>query len=76
MIRLRKIEVQDLADYKYWKKPIHAYHKFNGPYFQRQSEEEKEITTNLKRAFEKGDPNPLIWQILTLVQFILLGAKM
>ncbi|MCG8329717.1 MAG: GNAT family N-acetyltransferase [Chitinophagales bacterium] len=75
MIRLRKIEARDLADYKYWKKPIHAYHKFNGPYFKRQSEEEiKEEITNLKRAFEQGNLNPLPQKrIITNVENELIG---
>ncbi len=45
MIKLRKLELDDLEDYKYWKLPDHRYHLFNGPYFKKDSKKiiEKQI---------------------------------
>ncbi len=60
MIRLRKITALDLEVYAYWKLPIHSYHKLNGPYFQKQSEEEIAVEINqLRKEFEQGNRNPL-----------------
>ena len=39
MIKLKKLELDDLEDYKYWKLPSHKYHLFNGPYFKKDSKE-------------------------------------
>ncbi len=59
-IRLKKIEEKDLEAYRYWKKPIHQYHKLNGPYFRKQTEEEIDIEIKqLKKEFEKGNQDPL-----------------
>ncbi len=53
MIKLRKLEINDLEDYKYWKLPEHSYHSLNGPYFKKDSKEEVEnkIQT-LKNEFQ------------------------
>ncbi len=42
MIRLRKLQKNELDDYKYWKLPVHEYHKFNDPYFKKRSKQEVE----------------------------------
>ncbi|AEY66829.1 GNAT family N-acetyltransferase [Clostridium sp. BNL1100] len=44
-IILRELELKDLEDYLYWNHPSHEFHKFNGPYFEKNNEEEliKEI---------------------------------
>ena len=75
MIRLRKIEEHDLKAYRYWKKPIHQYHKLNGPYFQKQFEEEIEREIKqLKREFDKGNLDPLPEKrIITNIEDELIG---
>lgn len=59
-IELRKIDLEDLAGYKYWKLPKHKYHTYNGPYFKKSTKEEieKEIE-DLSKAFEQGNDDPL-----------------
>ncbi|SOS48871.1 hypothetical protein TNO021_370004 [Tenacibaculum dicentrarchi] len=42
MIKLRKLQISDLEEYKYWKLPKHSYHSLNGPYFKKDSKEEVE----------------------------------
>lgn len=61
LISLRKICVADLAEYAYWQSPVHKYHRFNGPYFYKKTEQEValEIATIAKEI--KGgnqDPTP------------------
>jgi len=38
-IILRSLELKDLDDYLKWNHPKQAFHKFNGPYFDQQTEE-------------------------------------
>ena len=60
IIKLRKLEKEDLINYGYWRLPNHKYHDFNGPYFRKLTKEEveNEVKT-LKDEFEKGNKNPL-----------------
>lgn len=46
-IILRELEIKDLGDYLFWNHPSREFHKFNGPYFLKNSEEE------LKKEVEK-----------------------
>lgn len=39
-IILRELEIKDLDDYFYWNHPSREFHKFNGPYFKKDNEEE------------------------------------
>ena len=39
-IAFRDIELRDLAQYRHWKHPDREHHKFNGPYFRKDSEAE------------------------------------
>ena len=55
MIKLRKLELADLADYKYWNLPVHNYHLTNAPYFEKDSEEDVErLIQALKVNFSLG----------------------
>lgn len=55
-ILLRKLEIKDLDDYLYWNHPSHEFHKFNGPYYGRSSEEELiEEVEYLKIMLLQGD---------------------
>ncbi|CAL2087600.1 GNAT family protein [Tenacibaculum sp. 190524A02b] len=42
MIILRKIQLEDIKEYRFWKNPTHKYHTLNGPYFQKLTEKEVE----------------------------------
>ena len=42
MIKLRKLKLNDLKAYGYWKSPEHSYHSLNRPYFKKDSKEEIE----------------------------------
>ena len=56
MIKLRKLKLNDLKAYGYWKSPEHSYHSLNGPYFKKDSKEEIEnIIQGLKNEFLKGE---------------------
>ncbi|MEW7279309.1 GNAT family protein [Aquimarina sp. 2201CG1-2-11] len=50
MIKLRKLELDDLEEYKFWKLPHHKYHSFNGPYFEKDSEKDIEEQIQQLRA--------------------------
>ena len=41
-IAFRKLELKDLAQYRRWLHPDRAHHRFNGPYFRKESEAELE----------------------------------
>lgn len=59
-LKLRKIEKEDLPEYKHWKLPNHKYHEFNGPYFRKATK--KEVAQEIKAMsaeFEKGNEDPL-----------------
>ncbi|CAM1343099.1 GNAT family N-acetyltransferase [Tenacibaculum amylolyticum] len=47
MIQLRKLTLDDLEAYEYWKLPTHKYHELNGPYFKKKNSTEikKQIQT-------------------------------
>lgn len=56
MIKLRKLEFNDLEDYNYWKLPEHSYHFLNGPYFKKDSKKEVEKKIQiLKNKFLKEE---------------------
>lgn len=42
MIKLRRINKNDIEQYKYWQQDFHAYHSFNGPYYPKKSEKDIE----------------------------------
>ncbi len=55
MILLRKLKLNDLDEYKFWKLPQHKYHILNGPYFKKNSKEEvEELIVSLKNDFSEG----------------------
>lgn len=55
-ILLRELEIKDLDDYLYWNHPSREFHKFNGPYYGRSSEEELiEEVEYLKIMLLQGD---------------------
>jgi len=57
-IVLRELELKDLEDYLYWNLPSREFHKFNGPYYARRSEDElRKYTEGLKLLFLKGEKN-------------------
>ena len=59
-IILRELELKDLEDYLDWTQPSREYHKYNGPYFKKSSEEEqKEYVEDLKIQLKKGEKNVL-----------------
>ena len=39
-MNLRRLKLEDLDQYRYWKLPQHKYHSLNGPYFKKDSVEE------------------------------------
>ncbi|WP_074407898.1 MULTISPECIES: GNAT family N-acetyltransferase [Aquimarina] len=47
MIILKRLEIEDLDNYEFWKHPKHSYHLLNGPYFKKatKTEIEKEMQT-------------------------------
>lgn len=60
MIYLRKISVEDLEQYRYWKLPRHQYHSLNGPYFEKDSELEIDAQiAALRQQFSDGHKDPL-----------------
>ena len=57
-IVLRDLKIEDLEDYLYWNHPSREFHKFNGPYFTKDNEEElREYVDHLKEQFIKGENN-------------------
>lgn len=59
-IILRELEIKDLDDYLYWNHPSREFHKFNGPYYERSSEEELKVyIEELKELLLKGERNVL-----------------
>ncbi len=59
-IILREIEIKDLEDYLYWNHPSREFHKFNGPYYEKSSEEELEkYVEELKERLLIGEKNIL-----------------
>jgi putative hydrolase of HD superfamily len=59
-IKLRDIEIKDLNDYLYWNHPQREFHKFNGPYFKKETEKELQLRViNLQSRLEKEEINVL-----------------
>ena len=57
-IILRELEIEDLEDYLYWNHPSREFHKFNGPYFAKDTEEElKQYINGLRERFINGEKN-------------------
>ena len=59
-IILRELELKDLEDYLYWNHPSREFHKFNGPYYGSDSEEElRKSVEDLKLLLLKGEKSVL-----------------
>lgn len=59
-ITLRELEIKDLEDYLYWNHPSREFHKFNGPYYGKRSEEElKQLVEELRELLLKGEKDVL-----------------
>lgn len=59
-ITLRELEMGDLDDYLYLNHPNREFHKFNGPYYKRDSEEElKKYVDGLKLRFLQDEKSVL-----------------
>ncbi len=57
-IYLRKLLISDLDNYYELNKPTREYHKFNGPYFEKETEEELKIRVeNIKIQIENNTYN-------------------
>ncbi len=57
---IRELEMKDLPDYLYWNHPFREFHKYNGPYYGRKSEEElKKYVEEMKEQFRNGASNVL-----------------
>lgn len=57
---LRELEIKDLEDYLYWNHPSREFHKFNGPYFGKSSEEElRKQIADMEVQLLKGEKNVL-----------------
>ena len=60
-IVIRELEMKDLEDYLYWNNPSREFQKYNGPYYEKGSEEElKEYIEELKAQLAKGEKNVLV----------------
>lgn len=57
-IVLRELKIEDLEDYLYWNHPSREFHKYNGPYFEKDNEEElKKYVDDLRAQFLRGEKN-------------------
>ena len=57
---LRELKINDLDDYFYWNNPLREFHKFNGPYYGKLSEEElRDYIGELKTRLARGEKNVL-----------------
>jgi len=57
-VKLRKIKLTDLEAYYYWNLPERHFHKFNGPYFKKATEDElREIVDNIKEQIQIAKKN-------------------
>ena len=55
-IVLRELEIKDLDDYLYWNHPSREFHKYNGPYYDRDNEEElKNYVEELRVSLLEGE---------------------
>jgi len=59
-IVLRELDIKDLDDYLYWNHPSREFHKYNGPYYDRDNEEElKNYVEELRVSLLEGEKNVL-----------------
>ena len=59
-IILRELKLKDLDDYLYWNHPSREFHKFNGPYYKKNNQEElRNYIEELKALLLKGEENVL-----------------
>ena len=59
-ILIRELEIKDLEDYLFWNHPCREFHKFNGPYYSKNSEEElKKEVEKYRLQLLKGEKNVL-----------------
>jgi putative hydrolase of HD superfamily len=59
-LKLRELRLEDIEDYRVWTHPSRAYHKYNGPYYKHDSEEEHEENIKvLRNRLESGEKNVL-----------------
>ncbi len=57
-IILRELQLKDLEDYLKWKHPSREFRKYNGPYYQQDTEEDlKKEVDNYREQLEKGKEN-------------------
>ena len=57
-IVLRGLEIKDLEDYLYWNHPSREFHRFNGPYYGKNNEEElRKHIEELKILLVKREKN-------------------
>ena len=68
-IILRQLRLDDLEAYAFWKKPVHRYHAYNGPYFEKKTikelEEAKEQVRKLLTSPEISETDDRIPTIIT-----------
>ncbi|ERK30487.1 GNAT family N-acetyltransferase [Clostridium intestinale] len=59
-IKIRELKLEDLDDYLFWNHPSQEFHKFNGPYYGRDSEEElNKYIEELRKLLISGEKNVL-----------------
>ncbi|WP_430885925.1 GNAT family N-acetyltransferase [Fusibacter sp. JL216-2] len=59
-LKLRPLELEDIEDYREMTHPSRAYHKYNGPYYKHDNEEEHEEKIRVLRSkLESGEKNVL-----------------
>lgn len=59
-IYIRELKISDLQDYLFWNHPSQEFHRFNGPYYGRDSEEElKKYIEELRVLLINGEENVL-----------------
>lgn len=56
---LRKLKVEDLDNYRYWKHPKHSYHLLNGPYFKKPTKKEIDEEIKILKLKFQNDANVL-----------------
>lgn len=59
-IRLRKFESKDLEQYEYWNHPSKEFHKYNGPYYKKETVAElKDLVEKWRKEFLTGEVKQL-----------------
>lgn len=59
-LTLRELKLKDLEDYYHWNLPCREFHKFNGPYFKKYTEDElAERISGLRSKLLNGETNVL-----------------